>query len=307
MSIPPQSPEPLVSVALPVYNGSAYISASIEAVLAQTYANIELTIVDAGSTDQTEEICARYAEADARVTYSRAESYRGLSENHQAGLASCRGDYMCFVAADDAIAPTFVQECMDAHTADGNLVLVFATTAGITADWRADSCTNVDEDYADDTLELTFPRPSDRLTDLIRQLHMCNAFGGVYRTAVIRDTLPFEAFQGWDRVTLAAVVLRGRCLQLPARLQYRRVHHEQASKALHGARADKLFNRKLPEIAYLESVNLFFKQASVVIGAPLSPVDSVRCMLALIVRWPIVRRFFWAEEWRLFRERRAAR
>lgn len=299
------SGEPLVSVALPVYNGADYLATSIDAVLAQTYANIELVIADAGSTDDTEQLCRRRANTDPRVRYTRAESYRGITENYQAALEATRGDYVCFVAADDAIASTFIEECMEAHDADGDLVLVFSSTAAIAEDWNQASEAGIDVAYDDDTLDLVSASPSARLTELIRHLHACNAFNGVYRASTIRSTLPFGAFQGWDRVTLAAVVTRGRALQLSDKLQYRRVHNEQVSKGLYGNRADRLFNRTLPSIAYFESINLFFKHIGTVLQAPLSPLDKARCLGVVALRWPLVRRFYWGMEWRSFRERRS--
>ena len=298
---------PLVSIALPVYNGADYVTDCIEGVLAQSYANLELVIADAASTDSTEEICRRFAEGDARVRYARAPTYRGVTENYQAALEAAQGDYVCFVAADDAIHPTFVETCMEAHLANSPLALVFATTAEIPKSWRRDSGVAADSSYDDDTLELTSPRPAARLTELIRQLHACNAFNGVHRAETIRAALPFGAYQGWDRVTLAQIVLRGRCLQLPERLQYRRVHAEQASKALYGERAERLFNRKLPKLAYLESINLFLKYLGAVLSAPLGPLEKAHCLGVVAIRMPLVRRFYFADEWRLFRARRAAR
>lgn len=296
---------PLVSVALPVYNGAEYVDGCIAGVRAQTYENLELVIADAGSTDATGEICRRHADADDRVTYQRASTYRGVHENYQAALEAASGDFVCFVAADDAIDERFIERCMDAHRAEGDLALVFATTAEIPESWRPGSGIPADTSYEDDRLELGSTSPAARLRELIRHLHACNAFNGVHRAEVIRATLPFGGHQGWDRVTLAQIVLRGRCHQLPEHLQYRRVHAAQVSKGLYGARAERLFNRKLPEIAYLESVNLFFKYVRAVVTAPLSAIDKARCLGVVLVRWPLVRRFYIAEEWRLFRARRA--
>ena len=215
---------PLVSVALPVYNGADYVRSCIDGVLSQTYSNIELVIADAGSSDETEQICRDYAARDPRVSYERASSYRGVTENYQAALERTGGDYVCFVAADDAIDERFVEECMSAHLANGTYALVFATTAEIPESWQPNSGLAADETYDDDTLELTSPQASERLTHLIRQLHACNAFNSVHHGDTLRATLPFGAHQGWDRVTLAQIVLRGPCLQLPVHLQYSRVH-----------------------------------------------------------------------------------
>ena len=298
---------PLVSVALPVYNGGDYVAGCIEAVLGQSYANLELVIADAGSTDETEQVCRRYAESDERVKYSRAPAYRGMTDNFQAALEATRGDYVCFTAADDAMATEFVESCMAAHLEDGTLALVFATTSEIPPSWRPGAGIAADASYDDDALELTSPRASTRLRELIRHLHACNAFNGVHRAEIIHAILPFDACQGWDRIALAQIVLRGRCLQLPEHLQYRRVHSEQVSKRMYGEQAERLFNRKLPELAYLESANLFFKHLRAVATAPLGPVDKLRCFGVVLVRWPLVRRFYVAGEWRLFRARHRAR
>ena len=298
---------PLVSVALPVYNGADYVRSCIDGVLSQTYSNIELVIADAGSSDETEQICRDYAARDPRVSYERASSYRGVTENYQAALERTGGDYVCFVAADDAIDERFVEECMSAHLANGTYALVFATTAEIPESWQPNSGLAADETYDDDTLELTSPQASERLTHLIRQLHACNAFNGVHHGDTLRATLPFGAHQGWDRVTLAQIVLRGPCLQLPVHLQYRRVHGAQVSKGLYGERAERLFNRQLPEIAYIESINLFFKYMRAVSSAPLGLVDKLRCLSVVLVRWPLVRRFYVADEWRQFWARRRSR
>ena len=298
---------PLVSVALPVFNGADYVESCIEGALAQSYENLELVIADAGSTDATEEICRRAAAADARVAYTRAEAYRGVHENYQAALEAASGEFICFVAADDAIERTFVEQCMRAHLRNPSLQLVFATTAEIPERWTPHSGLAVDTSYEDDRLELSSASAASRLRELIRNLHACNAFNGVHRADSIRATLPFGAHQGWDRVTLAEIVLRGPCLQLPEHLQYRRVHAEQVSKGLYGAHAERLFNRKLPEVAYVESVHLFFKYLRAVMKAPLGAVTKLRCLGVVLVRWPLVRRFYIGEELRLFRARRAAR
>ena len=207
--------QPLVSVALPVYNGADYVRDCIDSVLAQTYANLELVIADAGSTDETEQICRGYAERDERLKYGRAPGYRGVSENYQAALETSTGDYVCFVAADDAIEERFIEECMAAHDENGPLELVFATTAEIPEHWHPGTGAAADESYDDDALALTSESAPARLTELIRHLHACNAFNGVHRAETLRATLPFGAHQGWDRVTLAQMVLRGRCRQLP--------------------------------------------------------------------------------------------
>ena len=66
-----------VSIGLPVYNGEAFLTESIESLLAQTFDDFELIISDNASTDGTEEICRSFAAADARIQYHREPTNQG--------------------------------------------------------------------------------------------------------------------------------------------------------------------------------------------------------------------------------------
>lgn len=90
----------LVSVIMPAYNAEKYIAASIESVIAQTYTNWELLIVDDGSTDQTAAIIKRYTSADKRVKYFFQENGRqGKAKN--LAIANSTGVFIAFLDADD--------------------------------------------------------------------------------------------------------------------------------------------------------------------------------------------------------------
>lgn len=93
--------KPLVSVITPTYNTARYIGRCIESLLAQTYTNWEMIIVDDGSTDNTPDIVGRYA--DPRITYVR-ESRRGvarLAETMNIGLRRCSGSLVTALMSDD--------------------------------------------------------------------------------------------------------------------------------------------------------------------------------------------------------------
>jgi glycosyltransferase involved in cell wall biosynthesis len=92
-----------VTVLMAVYNGEAYLRQAIESVFAQTYADFEFVIVDDGSTDRTEAICARYS--DSRLRYIRLTSNGGLSAALNTGLAAIRTDLVARLDADDVAEP----------------------------------------------------------------------------------------------------------------------------------------------------------------------------------------------------------
>ncbi|RKI40091.1 glycosyltransferase family 2 protein [bacterium D16-51] len=90
----------LVSVIIPVYNTGLYIARGIRSCISQTYKEIEIIIVDDGSTDNTWEIVKSFARKDSRVKAFHQENF-GVSAARNAGLSHARGDYIIFLDADD--------------------------------------------------------------------------------------------------------------------------------------------------------------------------------------------------------------
>jgi glycosyltransferase involved in cell wall biosynthesis len=110
-SIPSKSAQPLVSIVTPVYNGAEYLSECIESILAQTYHNWDLTIVDNCSTDETPEIVRRYAAQDCRIRIHINRDFLPVMVNHNAAFRqiSPASKYCKVVFADDWIFP----ECIE--------------------------------------------------------------------------------------------------------------------------------------------------------------------------------------------------
>ncbi len=96
--------EPLLSVIVPVYNVEAYLNRCVDSILAQTYRNLEIILVDDGTKDHSDEICDVYAAMDSRVRVIHKEN-GGLSSARNAGLDIARGEYIGFVDSDDWIEP----------------------------------------------------------------------------------------------------------------------------------------------------------------------------------------------------------
>ena len=95
---------PLVSIIVPVYNAEQYLERCIKSILRQTYENIELILVNDGSTDNSLAICRRFAMEDARViVLDKANS--GVSDSRNCGIAKAKGKYLQFADSDDWLAP----------------------------------------------------------------------------------------------------------------------------------------------------------------------------------------------------------
>lgn len=93
--------KPLVSVIVPVYNGEKYIERCLDSVLSQSYPNIELLVVDDGSTDGTGAVIERYCACHPGIICIR-QTNRGLEASRQRGVESAGGKYIQYLDADDA-------------------------------------------------------------------------------------------------------------------------------------------------------------------------------------------------------------
>lgn len=98
----------MISVIVPVYNVAPYLAACIDSILAQTLTDLELLLVDDGSTDGSGDICDDYACRDARVT-AMHQSNAGPSAARNAALDVAQGDFVAFVDSDDVIHSRYLE------------------------------------------------------------------------------------------------------------------------------------------------------------------------------------------------------
>lgn len=106
--------KPLLSIILSVYNVAPYLRTCIDSVLAQTYDNFELIMINDGSTDDSENICRSYAHRDNVVFINQTN--HGLAYSHELGLTKARGELITFIDSDDFIDVTMYQKVIDAMT-----------------------------------------------------------------------------------------------------------------------------------------------------------------------------------------------
>ena len=97
------------SVIIPLYNKAPYVAKAIQSVLAQTYMDYELIVVDDGSKDDSNAIAAQALEGQPHCRLLRQEN-AGVSMARNNGVAESKGDYLCFLDADDWWGPTFLEE-----------------------------------------------------------------------------------------------------------------------------------------------------------------------------------------------------
>lgn len=115
---PTPNTTPLVSIIVPVYNVEPYLDQCLASIVAQTYTDIEVIVVDDGSTDGGGAVCDGWAGKDRRFHVIHQQN-RGLSAARNAGLDIARGEYIQFVDSDDYVDPRFTEALLQAARETG--------------------------------------------------------------------------------------------------------------------------------------------------------------------------------------------
>ena len=223
--------QPLVSLGVPVFNGERHLGASIAALRAQTFGDLEIIISDNGSTDATEAICRDAAAADDRIRYVRHDVNRGAAFNYNYVFFASRGTYFAWTAHDDLRHPRNVERCLAEFQSAPGSVVVSATQALFIDDMgaviRHDTDHNV---YEGD-------RPHRRLGSMLATVNRVNNLFGLIRADVLERTGLIGPFEAADYVLLAELALHGEVRVVPEQLFSRRLH-DGASRAAQVSRAD---------------------------------------------------------------------
>lgn len=111
--------EDRISIIIPVYNISTYLDGAIESIVHQTHRNIEIILVDDGSTDGSSLICDNWAKKDNRIKCIH-QGNAGVSVARNVGMSLCSGEYILFVDGDDEIAPDMCEKLLTKLKNDGS-------------------------------------------------------------------------------------------------------------------------------------------------------------------------------------------
>lgn len=102
-------PLELISIIVPIYNVANYLGQCVESILAQTYSNLEILLINDGSTDNSGELCDELAKKDSRIRVIHKEN-SGVSDSRNLGIENAKGKYLSFVDSDDFLADTFIEK-----------------------------------------------------------------------------------------------------------------------------------------------------------------------------------------------------
>lgn len=208
---------PLVDINLFVHNGAGTVAAAIGSVLAQSWANWRLTLIDDGSTDGSAAILEHAAGSDSRIQLKRNRCNTGAVGAFQRGLWIGDADFVMPKSADDLIAPDYIERLMGVLDAHPGAAMVHA--GGLSF-------------HGEGLLDFVYPEshrlhaigndPIARSVEVMRHYTSSPSFWGIYRRDAVDRLAPIAPRAGWDHVVLAELALYGEIRHVPEVLYWRR-------------------------------------------------------------------------------------
>ncbi len=224
-TVAPNGSQPLVSLGMPVYNGENFLESTLDSLLAQTFTDFELIITDNASTDSTQEICERYAAQDKRIRYIRNSSNLGAARNYNLTFELASGEYFKWVAHDDPLAPTCLEECVQLLDNQPDAIMCYPKTILIDEN---------DEliEYHEDNYNLLSPHAHQRLNTYFHETSAwCHPVFGLMRSSILANTSLIGNYASSDKTLLAEISLWGKCYEVSNFLAYRRLHPQNSTEA----------------------------------------------------------------------------
>lgn len=230
---------PKVSVVIPSYNYGRFIAEAIDSVLAQTFTDFELIIVDDNSKDNTDEVVKPYL-SDPRITYMKNPLPQGMSNNFTSCQNASRGEYIKFLNADDRFDPTTLEKFVAIMDANPDVSLV--------------TCNQVLFGERDTVLDLPFAGKQPGKKVIIETLLAYNLLGGptsiMYRRSNVEKCGRFLENSSWllDWDMWCKHLTLGNCYVIEERLVHYRLHNTQASQLL-----TKDYSSRIEEYYFLKA------------------------------------------------------
>jgi glycosyltransferase involved in cell wall biosynthesis len=192
-----------LTVLLPTFNRAASVSRTIDSVLEQTHAELELLISDNASEDDTKALCEAYAQRDGRVHYVSQPQNLGPIGNFNWLLAQASSEFVLMLADDDWLDPDYLERCLTIIEGDPSLAIVTGATRYYEGDAPPELMLNT---------ELLDASGGRRVMRYLRHSWSSAAFYGVLRTSAVKAALPIPNVMGADWLFVAALAFRGRVL-----------------------------------------------------------------------------------------------
>ena len=204
--------EPLISIIIPVYNVEKYIRKCVDSVLNQTYKNLQVILVDDGSTDKSTEICDEYKERDARVEVVHKVN-EGLPAARNTGLERMKGDYVGFIDSDDWVDVQMVEHLLhniQAQDADISVIEMVKVQGDVEIDQKP--C-KVDIYTQEEYAKKFFKIGSQKIVH-----YVCNK---LFKSSIVNDKTFEKAFSiGEDVVAFYKMLLKAKKIVSSNQIMY---------------------------------------------------------------------------------------
>lgn len=238
----------LISVIIPVYNVEKYIEKSIKSVVCQSYENIEIILVDDGSTDNSGNICDTFAKTDNRIKVIH-KTNSGVSAARNSGIEASCGDYICFIDSDDYITCDYVKHMYDVAV-KYKTDITTSNQYKIWNDGKTVELFKKDEPYGTVTIKSGKETLSDMLYGKTCYATCCCK---LYKKEIFNDIRFPEYRMGEDSFTMYKCFLKAESVAHLYQPDYYYVQHE--SSAMHSVDYSKFYD-------YIELSDAFMRIVS---------------------------------------------
>lgn len=221
--------QPQISIIIPVYNVEHYLRQCIDSVLAQTYTNLEIILVDDGSPDTSPAICDEYAAKDERIIVIHKKN-GGLSSARNAGLDVATGDFIYFLDSDDYIGDTTISSLYE-HIHDNKQI---AIAIGYFTALKDGSFSTYNEDWLFDSPKII--ESNDFANRMLMEKSNHAATAKLYRKEIFKD-LRFQIGKKNEDTLLAMDLIpiieanHYQCIDVPIYTYYYRLHNQSICRS----------------------------------------------------------------------------
>jgi glycosyltransferase involved in cell wall biosynthesis len=192
----------LVTIGMPVYNRPIELERALNAVLSQTYTNIEIVISNNSSTDvRVDELVKRYLQTDNRVKYYFQKTPLPVIKNFKFVLEKASGDYFMWLADDDWIDANYVEECLSFLSKNPDYNLACGECA------YHDIAGNLIDKFKMPSINST--HPAKRVIEYYKHVKLNGYFYGLRKTSLSSE-FPLQNKMAFDWIYMAAIIYRGK-------------------------------------------------------------------------------------------------
>ncbi len=234
---------PLISVGIPVYNEERFLKQTLASIVAIDYPNLEIIIVDNGSTDSSPDICRTFASQDPRILYHREAENRGAIFSWNKTFALSHGKYFFWSGGHDLWNPQCIALCCNQLEQHRDAVLAFPRTTIINQEGREIETMN---ESSFDSRNLS---AEQRYVFVLRNLDKCNILHGLWRRSSLEGSVLFSSQWGPDVLLIAQMTLRGSFLSVPEAQWFRRIVRIPETQTLRDQRIAQFFNPQISKNA----------------------------------------------------------